>query len=122
LSIFHQIEFLPIAYFIILMWVVCAGIIGKLLGPMLIEVTSGTLHRLLERRINVHMTADEIVLYLFEQQLLANVYKRILLNLVVNLVRLFTERLVIPLYRDAFNLRATFFPEKYWSGCPPNAA
>jgi hypothetical protein len=120
--IFNQIALLPIAYFIVLMCVVCTGVTAKLLAPLLIEVTSGSLQKLLSLRINIALTADEIIYHLFEQQLWANANKRIFLTLVPRMTRLPESR---PVQRTNWEMpyRLTlFFPEKHWSGCPPNAA
>lgn len=118
---FHQIEFLPIAYFIVLMWVVCANVTAKLLGPILLERTSGKVNRLLSRRIPVELTGDELIGKIFEDKLLANLRVSILFLWARNFARLSCADRVVVYPVEAHALQKMLVPEQYWSGCPPNA-
>ncbi len=117
---FHQVEFLPIAYFTVLMWVVSANIVAKLFGPMLIRLSSGWLQSILSKKVNVSLTSDAIVLHLFEERLLSSLNSQVLLTLMRDLTRLFGTSLKIPVLTEAFALQKIQTPENYWSGCPPN--
>ncbi|MCE3236070.1 MAG: hypothetical protein K0Q50_2250 [Vampirovibrio sp.] len=120
--IFEQIEFLPIAYFLVLMSVVCATVLAKLLGWWLIEATSGPLQTLLSRRVNVPVTGDEIASHLFEQRQLSNINSQIIFTLLGDIVRWIGVVSLAPVPLEALNFHKHMYPEKHWSGCPPNLA
>lgn len=120
MTMFHQIELLPIAYFTVLMCVIAANVAAKLCGSLLIDATSGTLfNRILSRRVNVSLTGDEIVFHLFDRQLVASLNTRILMQLMRDLARLLGPGILVPLQAETIVLQKTRIPEKYWSGCPP---
>ena len=120
--VFEQIEFLPIAYFLVLMWVVCATVLAKLLGWWLIELTSGSLQSLLSRRVNVPVTGDEIATHLFEKRLLSNINNQLVFTLLGDIVRLMGAVALVPVPVEVLNFHKHMYPEKHWSGCPPNMA
>ncbi|HEY9685570.1 MAG TPA: hypothetical protein V6C52_01195 [Coleofasciculaceae cyanobacterium] len=117
---FSQLELLPIAYFTIVMWVVCATVLAKLFGFALVDATSGTLRRILSRPINIRVTGDGIVLHFFEARLVANLQTRLLFERARDFARLLGERLLAPVPTQAYVLQKILIPEQYWSGCPPN--
>jgi len=122
MTVFHQIESLPIAYFIVLMWVVCANVLAKLLGDRLIEATSGPLHQFLSRRVNVRVTGDEIAFHLFERRLISNLNTQLLFTLLADFAQWMLVGSLVPVPVEVLNFNKNMYPEKYWSGCPPNAA
>lgn len=122
MTVFNHIESLPIAYFIILMWVVCANVLAKLFGDRLIEATSGSLQRILALKINMGVTGDEIAFHLFERRLLSNLNTQLLFTLLTDIVQWMLVGLLVPVPVEVLNFNKNMYPEKYWSGCPPNIA
>jgi hypothetical protein len=122
MTVFHQIESLPIAYFVVLMWVVCANVLAKLLGERLIEATSGSLQRILSRRVNVPVTGDEMAFHLFERRLISNLNTQLLFTLLVDFAKWMAVGPLVPVPVEVLNFNKNMYPEKYWSGCPPNMA
>src|SRR4051812_15052071 len=101
--IFEQIEFLPIAYIMILMWVVFATVMSKLLGSYLIPVIPAPLQDLLSRRLNVAVSGDELAHHLFEQGLLANLNIQIAFTLLGDFARWIIVCVLGPLPAEALN-------------------
>jgi hypothetical protein len=122
MTVFHQIESLPIAYFVVLMWVVCANVLAKLLGERLIEATSGSLQRILSHRLNVRVTGDEMAFHLFERRLISNLNTQLLFSLLADFVKWMIVGPLVPVPVEVLNFNRNMYPEKYWSGCPPNMA
>lgn len=120
MMIFEQIEFLPIAYFLVLMCVVMATVLAKMLGWCLIELTSGSLRTLLSRRVNVPVTGDEIATHLFEKRLLSNINSQIIFTILGDCARWMGTDALVPVPVDVLNFHKNMYPEKHWSGCPPN--
>lgn len=120
--LFNQIEFLPIAYFVVLMWVVCASVAAKALAPMLIELSSDSWKRILSLRINIHLTSDDIHFHLFEKNLLADTNTRLLISMDPRIARAIGSFQQAITTVESRTVREHFFPEKYWSGCPPKFA
>lgn len=122
-SLFHNLELLPIAYFIVVMWVVCSGVLGKLFGGYLISATSGPLRQMLSKRINVAFTGDTIVDSLFESCLLAGTRRRLLLVLLPHF-RHKAEQCKLLVFNVVHidSCRERLFRGHYWSGCPPNCS
>jgi hypothetical protein len=120
-TIFYHPEGLPVAYLIILTWVVCANVLARLLAPSLINASSGWLRQLLTRPVNVVVTADKVVPHLFERQLLEQVKDRLLFELLGDLGYL-GHRCALarqPVETQVFG--KAHYPDRYRSGCPPNA-
>jgi hypothetical protein len=122
MTVFQQIESLPIAYFIVLMWVVCANVLAKLLGDRLIEATSGPLQQLLARKVNIAVTGDEFAFHLFERHLIANINTQLLFTLLADFVKWMLVGPLVPVPVEVLNFNKNMYPEKFWSGCPPNFA
>jgi hypothetical protein len=122
MTVFNHLESLPIAYFIVLMWVVCANVLAKLLGDRLIEATSGSVQRLLSRKINMGVTGDEIAFHLFERRLIRTINTQLLFTLLTDIVQWILVGSLIPVPVGVLNFNKNMYPEKYWSGCPPNMA
>ncbi len=119
-SLFSQIELLPIAYLLILLWVVCATVSAKLLAPVLVNATTGTPQRILSQKLNIQVTGDIITLHLFEEQALKTLNTRLLFDLVRDLARLAGGGIFVPVPTETHALQKILVPECYWSGCPPN--
>lgn len=120
MTVFHQIEFLPIAYLIVLMWVVSANVLGKMLGWRLVQATSGSLHELLARQINISVTGDQISIHLFEKRVMRNLKIQLVFTILPDFLNQL-EGLVLAISSlEALNYHKKMYPEKYWSGCPPN--
>jgi hypothetical protein len=120
--LFAHLEFLPIAYFIVVMGVVCATVLGKLLGTLLVETTSGSLRMLLSRPVNVAVTGDEITNHLFEKRVVANLNSQLLFTLVGDFAQWIVNGILVPVPAEDLIFHKNMYPEKYWSGCPPNFA
>lgn len=120
--IFNQLEFLPVAYFIVLMWVVCATVLAKLFGGMLIEATPGVLQPILSRPVNIRVTGDGIVFHIFEKSLVTDLNTRMAFDLVRDFARLAGGGIFVPAPATPFVLQKILVPEQYWSGCPPNSS
>ncbi len=120
--IFAKLELLPVAYFLIVMWVVCATVLGKIFGGMLVEATSGSLRNLLSRRVNVAVTGDEIAYHLFEKRLIANLNTQMIFTLLGDFARRIVGGSLVPVPSEDLNFHKNMYPEKHWSGCPPNMA
>jgi|GEM_PF-2910088 hypothetical protein len=122
MMIFAKLELLPVAYFLIVMWVVCATVLGKIFGGMLVEATSGSLRNLLSRRVNVAVTGDEIAYHLFEKRLISNLNTQMLFTLLGDFARRIVGGSLVPVPAEDLNFHKNMYPEKHWSGCPPNLA
>lgn len=122
MMIFEKIEFLPVAYFTIVMLVVCATVLGKLFGGLLVEATSGSVRNLLSRRVNVAVTGDEISFHLFEKRLISNLNIQILFTLLGDFALWIVSGTLVPIPAEDLNFHKNMYPEKHWSGCPPNLA
>lgn len=122
MTVFSQIELLPIAYFIVLMSVICANVLAKLLGDRLVCMTSGSLRRLLALQVNIPVTGDTISLHLFERQSIQQINTQLVFKLNIDFTRWMSgEKLKLsPTEPQSFLLQ--LYPQIYWSGCPPNAA
>lgn len=120
-TIFHQAESLPLAYLIVLMWVVCANVLAKLFSPLLVEATSGWLKRLLSRPLNVNMTGDKVVFHLFEKQFLKQVNQHLFFNLLGDLGCLPGSYALALQPVETGIVCREYHPARYWSGCPPDA-
>ena len=120
--IFNQLEFLPVAYFLIVMSVVCATVLGKILGGLLLESTSGSLRKILSRNLPIAVTGDRITFHLMERRLLYDLNTRILFALMGRCTGWLTAEALVPVPVECLPFRQNRYPEKYWSGCPPNGA
>lgn len=118
----NQFEQLPIAYFLILVCVVCANVLAKFLGHQLIGLSSGHLKRLLTKNVAISVTGDSIHLHFFEQTLI----ERLRLHLVVHWGLDYTRWMMKERLKtkpvSILNFQVALYPQIYWSGCPPNAA
>lgn len=122
MSVFSQIELLPIAYFLVLMCVVCANVLAKLLGDRLVRMTSGPLHRLLALEVQVPVTGDTIGSHLFEKQLLQQINTQLLFKLNIDFTKWMNGETLKLLSTKPHLFIVQLYPQIYWSGCPPNAA
>ena len=122
MSLFNQIELLPITYFIILMCVVCANVLAKLMGYRLINLTSGSLQQLLAVELNIPVTGDTIEFHLFEQQLIEKIHIQLLFKWNIDFTRWMggEQNLFAP--AEETSPKISLYPQIYWSGCPPNLA
>ena len=102
------------------MWVIGANVLAKILGPILVDATSGSVKHLLSRRINILLTGDKLLPYVFEKQIFGNVNNRLWLELLSDLGFLADHCVLatIPVETDSF--RKSYHPGYYWSGCPPD--
>jgi len=117
---FNQLEFLPIAYLTVVLWVVCATVLAKLFGTILTDATSGALRQLLSCPLNIHVTGDDIVLHLFEEKLISNLHIRLLFEIIRDFARVLGAGLLLPMPVPELALQKIRVPAQYWSGCPPN--
>ena len=122
MSLFNQIELLPITYFIILMCVVCANVLAKLMGYRLINLTSGSLQQLLAVELNIPVTGDTIEFHLFEQQLIEKIHIQLLFKWNIDFTRWIEgdQKQFVP--AEETRPQISLYPQIYWSGCPPNLA
>lgn len=118
--IFSQLEFLPVAYFLIMMSVVCATVLGKILGGLLLESTSGSLRELLSRNLPISVTGDRITFHLMERRLLHDLSTRILFSILGRYPGWLMLKALVPIPVECRPFRQNMYPEKYWSGCPPD--
>lgn len=119
-SVFHHIDTLPVAYFIVLSWVVSASVLARLGGGWLVRMTSGPIRDILAIRVNVSLSGDEIVFHLFEKQTWLNLQAHVLAALVRHLSPVCQHTVPCPQPVPTPVLRKILIPEQYWSGCPPN--
>lgn len=117
---FHSIESLPLAYLMVLTWVVCANVLAKVLAPILVDGTSGWLQDVLSRRVGVTVTGDKIVYHLFEQQLLVQISTRLWIGLIEHLQRPPGDYTLAVVGVETISARKEQHFSNYWSGCPPN--
>jgi hypothetical protein len=120
MTVFEQLELLPLAYLVVLTWVVGANLIAKLLGPTLIESTSGPVKKVLGKDLRIQVTGDNIHQHIFERALISSLNTQILFHLVGDLARLTGGTLIQPVLLLSHRAPKAMYPEKYWSGCPPN--
>ena len=120
--IFSQIELLPIAYFIILMCVVCANVLAKLMGDRLVRMTTGPLKRILSLEVHIPVTGDTISFHIFEKQLIQTLNTQLLIQLNLDISRLLSGIQHQLNRAEPLSLSQKLYPQIYWSGCPPNLA
>jgi len=122
MSLFNQIELLPVTYFIILMCVVCANVLAKLMGERLVNLTSGSLKQLLAVELNIPVTGDTIEFHLFEQQLIEKIHIQLLFKWNIDFTRWMGREKIKSIPAQEANPQINLYPQIYWSGCPPNLA
>lgn len=120
MTVFGQLELLPLAYLVVLTWVVSATVLAKLLGPTLVESTSGSIQQLLSKDVGINVTGDNLQEHLFERALLNALNAQILFHLVGDFARLIGGAHLQPVLVVNHRAPKAMYPEKYWSGCPPN--
>lgn len=120
MTVFDQLESLPLAYLLIVAWVVCANIMAKLLSDKLIQSTSGRLRQILSRNLPVKVTSDNISQHLFENQVLETINAQVIFHFVGDFARLMGGAQLVPVPLTVRRAPKAIYPEKYWSGCPPN--
>jgi len=122
MSLFNQIELLPITYFIILMCVVCANVLAKLMGYRLINLTSGSLQQLLAVELNIPVTGDTIEFHLLERQLIEKIHIQLLFKWNIDFTRWMGGERNLFAPAEETSPKINLYPQIYWSGCPPNLA
>lgn len=120
MTVFEQLELLPLAYLVVLVWVIGANLVAKLLGPTLIGSTSGSVQKVLAKDLRIQVTGDNIHQHVFERALLSNLNTQILFHLVGGGARLSGGMTLQPVLLINHRTPQVLYPEKYWSGCPPN--
>lgn len=121
MTVFDQLECLPLAYLMVLSWVLFSNLVGKLLGQMLIQSTSGQAQLVLSKNVGIHVTADSLHSHMFERTLLKTLNTQIIFNCMGNFARLLGESLLKPDLILTHRPLKSLYPEKFWSGCPPSA-
>ncbi|HEY9746877.1 MAG TPA: hypothetical protein V6C99_11745 [Oculatellaceae cyanobacterium] len=111
---------MPVAYLLILCWVVCANVLAKLFGPLLVEATSGWVKQLLSRPLNITVTGDSMIFHLFGKQILQAVNHRLFFELLSDLGRLPGGYALALQPAECSIGYKEYHPARYWSGCPPN--
>jgi hypothetical protein len=122
MTLFSQIELLPIAYFLVLMCVVCANVLAKVLGDRVVQMTTGPLHQILAVEVHIPLTGDTIGSRLFEQQLLEKINAELIFKLNIDFTRWMSGEKFKLLEIRAQGFTIQLYPQIYWSGCPPSAA
>lgn len=121
MTVFNQLELLPIAYLLVLSWVLCATVVGKLLGDSLIRSTSGQVQQLLSKKVRLQLSADSLHVHVFERALLDSINVQIVFHYIGDFARLVGGARLQPVLVVNHRPPQPLYPEKYWSGCPPNA-
>lgn len=121
MTVFAQLESLPLAYLMVLSWVLCATVAGKLLGSALIDSTSGRVQRVLAKDVGLAVSADNLHSHVFERAFLDTLNTQILFHCVGDFARLSGGVFMQPVLVINHRAPQPLYPEKYWSGCPPNA-
>jgi hypothetical protein len=119
--VFDQLECLPLAYLVVLSWVLFSNLIGKLLGQMLIQSTSGQVQQVLSKNVGIHVTADSLHSHVFERAFLNTLNTQIIFHCIGDFARLFGGILIRPILIITHRPLQLLYPEKFWSGCPPSA-
>lgn len=119
MTVFEQLELLPLAYLVVLAWVVGANLLAKLLAPRLIESTSGPVRSVLAKDLHIQVTGDGLYTHLFEQSILERLNAYVVFHLIGDLARLAGGTLLQPVLIINHRTPKALYPEKYWSGCPP---
>ena len=120
MTVFDQLEPLPLAYLVVLTWVLGATLVGKLLGQWLVKSTHGTVHEILAKEVPLRVTGDNLSEHLFERNLLHSLNTQILFHLIGDFARLSGGVILQPVLVVNHRAPKALYPEKYWSGCPPN--
>ena len=120
MTVFDQLESLPIAYLMVLSWVLCATVVGKVLGRTLVGSTTGTIQRLLSRDVGIQVSADNLHVHVFERALLDSLNVQIVFHYIGDFARLLGGSTLQPVLVVNHRTPQRLYPEKYWSGCPPN--
>jgi hypothetical protein len=121
MTVFDQLELLPLAYLVVLTWVLSASIGGKLLGQWLVQASPEPVQKILSKRVPLTVSSDNIHLHLLERNLLNSLNTQIWFHLVGDFARLSGGVLLQPVLVVNHRAPQALYPEKYWSGCPPNA-
>ncbi|WP_303673714.1 hypothetical protein [Vampirovibrio chlorellavorus] len=120
MTVFHQLESLPIAYLLVLGWVLCATVTGKILGRTLLDSTSGSVQRLLSRDVGIELTADSLPVHVFEKAILDSLNVQIVFHCIGDFARLVGGSTLQPVLLVNPRTPEPLYPERYWSGCPPD--
>ena len=120
--VFSQIELLPIAYFLVLLCVVCANVLAKYIGKHLVPFTTGQLHQLLVTDVHMPVTGDTIEAHLFDERLIRKINEQLQFNLHVDVTRWMSGETLTLLDISPARFTQRLYPQIYWSGCPPNLA
>ena len=121
MTVFDQLEFLPLAYLMVLSWVLFSNLIGKLLGQILIQSTSGRVQQVLSKNVGLHVTADSLHSHVFERTFLKTLNTQIIFHCIGDFARLFGGSLLTAVLIVTHRPLKPLYPEKFWSGCPPCA-
>jgi hypothetical protein len=122
MTVFHQLESLPIAYLMVLSWVLCATVAGKILGQTLLGSTSGSIHRLLSRDVGLSVSADSLHVHVFERAILSRLNAQMVFHYIGDFARLVGGSTLQPVLLVSHHPPEPLYPEKYWSGCPPDSS
>ncbi len=120
MTVFHQLESLPIAYLLVLSWVLCATVAGKILGRALLDYTSGSIQRLLSREVGIAVSADSLPVHVLEKAILHNLNVQIAFHCIGDFARLAGGSALQPVLLVNHRIPEPLYPERYWSGCPPD--
>lgn len=121
MNMFAQLELLPLAYLTVLGWVLFSNLIGKLLGQMLIQSSSGQVQQVLSKHVGIHVTADSLRSHMFERAFLKSLNTQIIFHCIGDFARLFGGSLLQPVFILIHRSLKPLYPEKFWSGCPTSA-
>ncbi len=122
MMVFSQIELLPIAYFLVLLCVVCANVLAKYLGKHLVAFTTGQLHQILVTDVHLPVTADTIEAHLYDERLIRKINQQLQFNLHVDFTRWMSSETLTLLDVNPARFILQLYPQIYWSGCPPSVA
>jgi hypothetical protein len=121
MTVFDQLALLPLAYLLVLSWVLFSNLLGKLLGHTLIESTSGQVRQVLSKNVGIHVAADSLHSHVFERTFLKTLNTQLVFHCIGDFARLSGGVLLKPSLIITHRPLQILYPEKFWSGCPPCA-
>jgi hypothetical protein len=98
-----------------------ANVLARIIGPLLVNQTTGSLHNILNSRVPVSTTSDQLVYHLFERSILASLNIQLLFTLYKDLASLFCSGISTANCTEYLVPEKILIPEKYWSGYPPKS-
>jgi hypothetical protein len=120
--LFSHLEFLPIAYGLVLLCVASVGVLARFLAQKLLQVLPTWLARLLSMPLGMRWSGDDFLERLFDPYLLLNLRRELAPGLVLPLRQATKVHPLCPQRDGTIEPREQLLAGKYWSGTQPEIA